>query len=429
MDTNPQGNVIPAIGGPPLSNTEQASRDALARINAGGSAIPAGGQPAPIAPAGGQPPLAPDPTLAAAPGSPNVPGAPGATQTPPENETPEAKTAREAAEAAAAAAAATGAVDPLRVELPFTLEGSDEPLSLTADSPETAAALQQVIEDAMSGRESAVLLEQASAQLRETEELREYAGVDPIGFTIDMLDRDVEKAELLTKFMLTQPSVFERLKPVLAKLVGATGADEMRALRGDVADQRRTAETAATSALETNRAVRSNVDDIRNSVIAMLPADMSQAQKQIAFRDCIRDLKDYADSKNLLTLPVHQISSLLTDRLTALGIDPAEAASRAAVAAARRGGSTTTGRGAIPAPAARRTAPPAKPVAAQPNGATFVQSATRRASVAAIPSGGAGSPGGASPLAPPRKADGTAMSTAETIQWHRNRLSGGQKSY
>lgn len=443
-DNNGAIAVMPSTGAPVKSATEIASDEARARIAAGGSALPPGpGQPrvAPGNPAGGQ--FAPstvkpivEPGAAAAPaGGPAAPAAPvapgAAAPLPPENETPEAKQAREAAEAAAAAGeetpeqiAAREAEEALTIALPFEAEGDEDAPTITADTPETAAMLAQLVEEATQGRESAIVLEHAQQQVTQINELREYASVDPIGFTVDMLGKDVEKAEHLALFLLTQPTMFERVKTKLQKLV--TDPNEIRVMGSELRAKRAEMKDQATEQIQTSRAINENLRDVQATVASLFPSELTEAQRRVAFRDCLRDLQEYADQQGLVTLPIQNIPALLADRLSALGIDPEAAASRAAVAVARRG-KTPTARAAIPA-VPRRPAAPAAPPTGKRDGKTFVAGAVKR-KAAAMPGAGAGAPSSAAALFSVKKPDGSTMSTAEAVAAHRERLAKGIRSY
>lgn len=440
--TGQDGQIVttPQTGSTPRSATEIASQEARARIAAGGSALPPGPGPARNA-ANGQfvePTVKPvvEPAAAVAPAAgqpaPVAPAAPAqGAAAPPANETPEAKLARETAEAAAAAAAETPeakaereAQEALTIELPFEVEEGQEPLAITADSPETAAALAELVAEAVSGREAAVVIENAQRQLQQHEEVREYAGVDPVGFTINMIGKDIEQAKHVLLFLATQPTLFEQVKADLQKLV--TDPNHLKVLGADMRDKRATMRQAGEEQIATSRAVRQNLSDLQTTVAAMLPSDMPDAQRRIAFVDCMRDLQEFADSQNMMTLPVNQVPDALRNRLTALGVDLEEAAARAAVAAARRGGTKPSARAAIPA-APRRPAAPAKPTAPR-NGAAFVAGSVKRKQAAA-PGAGAGAPSGAAPLELPRNADGTVMSSAQAVAWHRARVAKGQRSW
>ncbi len=91
-----------------------------------------------------------------------------------------------------------------------------------------------------------------------------------------------------------------------------------------------------------------------------------------------------------------------------------------------RGWPSTTRRGAAARvgtkrPAAPITQPPVRPT---PNGAAFVAGAERRKAVA-IPGAGSGSPTTAPDLTPPTNPDGSKMSVAQTVAWHRSRVATG----
>lgn len=434
--------TTPQTGAPIKSAVEIASDEARARLAGGGSALPpevvqrpgdtarvaagtpAGGQFAPSLTKelpGGQPPgdgqgtQTPEPKPGEAPAPPVEPKPGDAPTGEPPTETPEEKTAREAAEA-------------LAVETPIMLGEGDAavPLVLHADTPENAAHLQALVAQAVAGREATIAVEQAQRQLAQMEDMREYGEVDPVGFVTDMLGGNVEAGEHLALFLVSQPTLFERIKPTLLKLV--QNPAELTNVSNAVAAQRGTFEKKANQAVAEGRAIRQNVTDVQATVMALLPPDMPDATRRVAFRDMLRDLRDIAVSQDLLTLPVHQIPSLLTERMAALGINPEEATARAATAAARRPGGTSTSARAV---SARRPPPVVTPrsTVPKPNGKAFVTSAAQKREVAAIPAAGAGSPGGGGGLTPPRNTDGTPMSTEQTVQWHRQQLAKGIRHY
>lgn len=403
---------------------EQATAAARASIAAGQPVIP--GTPAapaaPIVPAAGTP--APGTVAPEAGRAPGTEQTPGTTQQTPPGTVPAVE---------GQPGAEPGAADSLVVELPFTFEGAEKPFSMTADTPETAAVLAQLSEEVASGREARALVDQASQALQRQEDMREYSVVDPVGFLTDFLGNDAATAKEMALFLLTQPTLFNELKPTLQKLV--SDPNELRALAGDVQTQRAAREKNATTQLETQRAVSQNLADVQRTVIALLPADMNDAARQNAFRYLMRDLQDFsegqnADRRTYDLLPVHHVPNILRDSLAALGIDAEAAVARAAVSLAKGGGSLPPNRPGLPG-LGRRTPPAVTSVVTRPkpNGAAFVASATVKATAGSIPSAGAGTPGAAEPLTAPLKADGSKMSTAETIAWHRGRIKTGQKTY
>lgn len=414
-------SIVPAQPAAPVkSAVAQASDAARAAIAAGQSLDtlpPPAGREAP----GQQPPA---PAAPALPGAPKPgEGQPAPKPAPPANETPEAKQAREAAEAAAAAAAAPAA-DPLRVEIPFG-ETDDETVVINAESPEMAEDLRELVEVAVTARGLAEENESLRTTVAQTEEMREYADADPIGFTLDMIGKDLNVAKNLVMFLLTQPSLYNSIKDELPKL---SDPKEFKLLAGDARDARHTMTEQASERIETSRVVRQNLQDVQATVNAMLPETLTPQQRQVAYRDCLRDLKDFADSKELIVLPVHQIPTLLAQRLTALGIDPDEAAARATVSAARNGGAPRTPR--TPRAFATPT-PPARPAAPAPkrDGQAFVTSAAKKREAAAIPPAGAGSPSNNGGLQAPRDAAGKPLGIKETIAWHREQRKKGIRQW
>lgn len=421
-DSTVQIVPTPQATGPAPSAVQLASQRAREAIATAGTAVatpPAAETPAPSAGHGAPAPVPPAPAA----GQPApVPTPASGQQTPPATETPEEKAAREAAAAAAPATEtdeerqAREASEALVVEIPIG-ETEDDHLVLTLDNAEHAEEVRRLVDMAIEGQEALEIVEQVRQTAAQHEELREYADADPIGFTLDMIGTDLERAKALTLFLLTQPSLYNAIKDDIAKLSDAT---QFRLVAADARETRHTMAEQANERIETSRVVRQNLQEIQNTVEAMLPQDLSPAQRQVAYRDCLRDLKEYADSKDLLVLPVHEIPTVLRHRLTALGLDPEAAAARAVVATARNGGPTSTPR--LPRAAAPVTrTPPARPVApaAKKDGAAFVASAARRRDAAAIPGAGAGSPTNGGGVQAPRDKDGKPLGIKDTLAWHR----------
>lgn len=414
---------------PARSAVSEASDRARAAIAAGQPLGPAP-TPAPgAAPAAGQAPPAAQPAPVPAP-------APAAA-VPPAGETPEAKAAREAAAAAAAAPPAEEtpeqiaereAAEALTIELPVG-ETDEDNILLKVDDPAVAEQIRGLVEQAVEGRAAIEEVESMRATVGQMEEMREYADADPVGFTLDMLGQNLQAAKALTLFLLTQPSLYNAVKADLPKLADPK---EFRLLAADAREQRHTMTEQANDRIETSRAVRVNLSEVQHTVHAMLPEELTPVQRQQVFRDCLRDLKDYADSKDLIVLPVHQIPGLLAARLSALGVDPDAAAARAAVAVARKGGPTPPSRALLPqlpqSPARTTPRVPAVP-ATKKDGQAFVASAARKRDAGAIPTAGAGAPSTGSGLQVPRSADGKKLGINATIEWYRAQRAKGIRSW
>lgn len=380
-------------------------------------APPASGQPAPI----GEPvPVAPP-----VPGAPPVvPGAPGAAEP-----APTVPTGAEGGESP----------DELAVELPIQLAEGEEPFVIQADTPETAEAIREYLAEAQTAREATEFLGIAEEQLAQLEEFRIAADTDPANAAIDIIGRDAGAAEAVARFLLTSPTLFERLKPTIDRLI-AQGDPAFRVEQLEANDVLRRARETARSAIETERAIRANKVEVVAGMEAMIPPDVPAERRQAVYeviRDCVAN---FADANRMITLPAARIVEAARPALLALGIDVDQASARATAALARVSNGArsfgrfrgATGRAAA-APTPTPAAPPAPPPARSPaprTGPAFVASAGRRAAVARVPGGGAGSPGVAgNGLTPPRNADGTPMNTAQALAWHRQRVAAGNKSY
>lgn len=312
-----------------------------------------------------------------------------------------------------------------RLTVPALAEGEEE-VNLEFEDPAVAQRLQGIVEQVatVSEREQAIMRD-----FDEIERVREAVLADPTGYAMSVLKDDPEAVEHLVLGLLTDPANWQRLSPRLQKMV--TDANELRLVTAEQRAARAEYRDRANERIAEQRAVRENLGQLQTTVAAMIPETIAQAQAEVIFGDMMRDLKAYADAHDLVTIPIQHVPALLTRRLTALGIDPVEAAQRATKAASTRlprGRSPLANRKAVPAstgkPAANNGRPPARK-----DGAAFKASDERRRAVSAIPAAGAGSPSTGSDLAPPRGKNGEVLSTEDTIKWHRARLAAGKRSY
>jgi hypothetical protein len=382
---------------------------------------------------------------AAAPAALTPPAAPAATEPvagqPDPNETEEQRVAREAAEATAATEtpeekAAREARD-LRTVIFTDPRGENVEIELPDGTP------QEVLDTLKFYRNSAL----RSAEVREAErhiteranaltEREQQIELDPTGWMLDLVadaptirlddGTEIDVVEHTVLHLLTQPKVWERLSPRVQQLL--EDDKELRATRAETNAQRSSIREEMRTVAEERAAVSRNLADVQATIGAILPATMPQAQQRMLYDDCLRDLQGYAGRHRLLTLPVNDIPAILATRLTANGINPAEAATRAAESATRRAAATGATRPASPArPAA--PAPAARPAPAPKTGQRFVASAAQKQVAGAIPAGGAGSPSAAASLTPPNNPDGSKMSIEQRTNWHREQLRKGVKRY
>ena len=421
-----QLTVMPNTGAPVRSATEMASEAALQRLAATGSVLPAAGTPGAPAPAPTAPP-APLPTSGQAPPAP-IEGVPAITPPAPGDAAP-AGTEDPNAVPAITDDPAPATEDELTVLLPGR-EG-DEEFAFKVETAEAADRLRQLKNGYVRGTALRVAQAEVAQRLEEVEGVRQMVDYDPAGFVMDnVLPENPAAVDHLILYTLTQPEVFNRLAPTLQKLL--TDETEFRTVAAEQKAERFQQRETVQTRIHEARAVSANLADIQSTVGAILPSTMSPEAQQLAYADCMRDLKAHADRYNLLTLPVHEIPTLLARRLTALGINPVEAAQRAADAAVRNAGAVGPS-GKFPAP--RAGTPNGSPAAnggtpaPRPGGKTFVTSMERRKEAGSIPPTGAGSPSNAPPAFTARKPDGSVMTTEEALAAHRARLAKGIRSY
>lgn len=453
--TAPVIQITPQTGAPMRSSVEEASEAARARLASTGTALPtppAIGQPRtqtgqftqstvkelptptdPAAPQVGRTAVTPPVRV---PGVDDRPGEVPALEGPEGQETPAAEAAEgeqpPEGEEQPPEGSQEAAADDLTVLLPGR-EG-DEEYEFVVESPEAADRLRQLKNGYMRGNAVREAEADIQAKLSEVENVRQSVTFDPAGFVAEILQTDPEfgaqQAEHLVLYLLTQPDLYKRVGPKVAKLL--SDPNEFRVVAAEQKAARLDARVEMQSRVEQDRAVRQNLSEIQATVGAMLPPNLPPEQQQVAYSDMLRDLKEYADRHDLQVIPVHEIPTLLARRLTALGVNPVEAATRAAQAAQHNATTAVRHRspGAIRPAAPTPAAPPAAPAAPpKPNGKRFVASATKRRE-ASVPPAGAGSPGpGTLGGFTARKADGTVMSTEEAIAAHRARLAKGVRTY
>lgn len=423
-DSNGAITITPQTGAPiksapsaptaPNAAVSAASDAARALIASQGTAQPRAsdgtfGEPLPAAPAQREVP-APVPAAEVAPTPGPVVPAPVEGEAVPE-QTPE--------EVAAAAALAERVVT---IEL---AEGNA--IDLDMSDPAIAAHVRAAFETA---HDATAIREESERAINDALAIRDLAEIDPVGFAQRALAKSPAGQDHLVLSLLSQPEVFERVRATVEAMIENPDKLELvraqqQAARGEYAQQ-------AQHEREEQAAVRQNLNEVKASCAAMARLLPNEAAQGTVYNDMLRDLMAYADQANVTVIPPEAIPVILTSRLTAIGLDPMQAAQ----AASKALGSVKRGVPSRPAPAVPRATaavalPSLRPAATlstrpAPTGEQLVASAQQRRMVAAIPAAGAGSPGVGPDLVPPRKTDGRSMSTAETIAWHREQVAKGK---
>lgn len=417
---------------PQPSAVEQATAAARANIEQHGTAAPA---PAaqPRVPAGdpdgkggrfnsdvvkdlGGAPADPAPDAGQTPPTPPVP--PAGEQPPAPTPKPgEGQPAPKPGEQAPPEGEVEGEVDEERVVRLKNAEGED--IELELDDPVLAAAVREAAEVA---QRIDTIVEQVDTERDEISAERAMIQHNPVGYMLDVLGDDPEQLDEIVLFLASDPAVQKRIAPMLAKVL----TDKNVAADTHASHKRRIDDAAATvsRAVEQNRVVAANVREITSALNALVPETLEAGAREVALGDLRREVAEYATRNNLVTLPVHQLPTLLANRLRLLGVDPATAAKRIQSASPVRHKAARYRGSAAPAGAPPAGSPPAAPKA-KPNGQQFVKGQERRAAAGSIPGAGAGAPGTPGALEAFKNPDGSAMSIEQTIAEHRRRVNSG----
>lgn len=306
--------------------------------------------------------------------------------------------------------------DDLTVVLPGRREGEEFPI--VVDDPETAERLRQLTNGYMRGEQVRVARGELEATQAEIEAIRTEVQVDPGGFVLSELEGNPRVQQHLALFLLSQPEVW---KAVANRVLSWDDPDRFRADASEIKAERYEVRETAKQEIETNRAIEQNFHQVDSTVRALLPEDFSAERAETFYTDAMRDVQAYAQRNNLMTVPPEALPVILQRRMVAYGVDPVEAAARAASVFSAGGGSNrgpVTARRTQPAPtsaAATGRQIAGAPKAPQRTGKAIIAAQARKQRAAAIPGVGAGAPN--SVLTPP-----PGMSIEEATKWHRDNV-------
>lgn len=416
----------PAHNGPPKSAIELASEAARASIKEAGSAVPATGDP--IAepgergrrsdgtfrpgPAKGEK-AEPTPQKADAPADATPAPGPDATA---DDLPPDDTEEGDELEGAPAGDEGAESEDELLVVGPGRRPG--EEFEISAGDKETAERLRQWVNQASRVEEVDQVYEEAMRAKQEVAEFEDLLTIDPAGVVARGLEGNIEAQRHLALYLLTRPEVWEQVRDTVLSLDDQERF-ELTQARVDV-ERVQLKEQFQTIAQE-NRAVDNNLREVQSAVAAIIPPEMDEAARTQFFRDALRDIAQYADRNNRLTVNVQDIPLIIAGRLHLFGIDPVVAAKRiTAPPAAGRRNRSTENRTVSRAPASN-SAPQTPPRPPQRTGRQMVQGARRKAVAAAIPGVGAGAQGNTLEKPPYDPSKGTSA-TEQAVEWHRNRV-------
>jgi hypothetical protein len=293
---------------------------------------------------------------------------------PEEGEKPEGEEGKEEAPEAAASE--------IVVEIPGRRPG-DEPMKIAVDSEETAERLRQTVKSGLRRDELNKAMEAVSRQREELDLVQQHLEIDPVGFLVEQVKPELQIG--LAKHLLSIPEVFAAVSEELSEWQD----DNVRARRQaelgkERSDNRRVAEREMSRLEDARKQGRM----VRDTVEAIVPADMADEEAAMFRDDCLTDLANhvrayYREHGREARLRPEDVVGILERRLRHHGLTPESAlAGLSSGQPLRRGTATTPKKG--PAP----TIPDAQTALA--TGAKLKQASAARREAAAVPGAGAG---------------------------------------
>lgn len=209
--------------------------------------------------------------------------------------------------------------DDLIIELPARTPNG-EPLRIVAPDQETAEAFQRLHNGYMRGEQAREVQAQSREVIEEFEEFRESLTLDPLSVIESALS--VDQAELLTRSLLANPVIQQRVAAELADLLGEDeGAQERFRLKAE--NQRAKLRDTAREQIDGQRAARANARDVNAAIGRLIPAHYSDEQREFFFRDAIGDIQHHQRRTGQRLIAPNTVAQILAPRLKALGLDSA----------------------------------------------------------------------------------------------------------
>ena len=316
-------------------------------------------------------------------------GEPPATETPAAE--PEAKTETPAPEA-------------IIVELPARRPG-EKPLPIKVENEEQAERLRQNVRSAMRRDEFNRAMADVTEQRESLELVQLHLETDPVGFLTDQVKPELQVE--LVRHLLSIPHVFKAVEPEIQSWED----ENVRARRqAELANARTDGRTKAEKQMERMAEAKREGKIIRDTVDAIVPADLTDDELVMLRNDCLGDVSAFVRANpNTRRLRPEEVVDIVQRRLRHYGVTPEMA--RAAL---------TSGQ-PVRRPTAASLKAPASGIpdenAARTTGAKLKQEGDARRAAAAVPGAGAGAqPARAEP--PPQQG------VKERLAWMRKAILG-----
>jgi len=263
-------------------------------------------------------------------------------------------------------------------EIPGRRPG-EEPIKLAVEDAETLERINQALKGGLRRDEFARSMEAVTRQREELDLVEQHLELDPIGFLAERVKPDLQVE--LVRHLLSLPNVYEA---VTADLEEWQDPDKARARRAELGKDRADRSRQTERELAQISAVREQGRKIRDTVEAIVPADMSEDEAALFRDDALTDVANWCRANpKVARLRPEDVIGILERRLRHHGLTP-----ESALAGLSSGQPLRRATAAAPKKALAPSTPDVPTALA--TGAKLKQASVDRREAAAIPGAGAG---------------------------------------
>lgn len=304
-----------------------------------------------------------------------------------------------AAPAAEGAEGAEGEVVEVVVDIPARRPG-EKPIQVAFEDKEVAERIQQAVNSGMRREEFRRAMDKVERQREEFDVLEQHLRLDPAGFLVEQIKPEIRVS--IVKHLLSLPEVFQAVAAELEEWQADPNvlARRQAELGRDRAEGKRKAE----GEFRELEAQRQQARVLSDTIDAITPADMAEAEAEMFRDDCLNDIAAWGRANpSVQRLRPEEVIGILERRLRHYRVDPKSAQAGLSSGQPFRRPSAASPSGA-PAPGSPTVE------AARTTGAKLKQEGDQRRVAAAVPGAGAGAQ--PTKLEPPPK-----QGVLERIKW------------
>jgi hypothetical protein len=255
----------------------------------------------------------------------------------------------------------------------------DEPIKLAVEDAETLERVNQAIKGGLRRDEFNRSMEAVNRQREELDIVEQHLEIDPIGFLSERVKPEIQVE--LVRHLLSLPDVFEA---VTADLEEWQDPDKLARGRAELGKARSDRSRQTERELGQIRAVREQGRKIRDTVEAIIPADMSEEEAALFRDDSLTDVAAWCRANpKVARLRPEEVIGILERRLRHHGLTP-----ESALAGLSSGQPLRRATAAAPQKAPAPSIPDVPTALA--TGAKLKQASLARREAAAVPGAGAG---------------------------------------